>query len=243
MRIQFVDSILVQISRWSRFETLTRSGINNVIKLSRACVSGNYNPRSANLFLYPISIDPPSYYRGDCPVVEKNDISKFWIFSPLQVFRKYDGATYCKFLPPTCLHQSKTVTERANITEARLIVSNNRWRRPASKKAKVPGVISPVLSARTKAWELISRRVYAESPRGRSIWRDRIIASPPGPPCSPFPLSLSLSAPTVRRGPKCCRLDGQTNGRAKRLAANRHRGCRPQPSLSPQIVLMTREHG
>lgn len=44
-------------------------------------------------------------------------------------------------------------------------------------------------------------------------------------------LSLSLSAPTVRRGPKCCRLDGQTNGRAKRLAANRHRGCRPQPSL------------
>lgn len=127
-----------------------------------------------------------------CPVVENNDISKFWIISPLQVFRKYDGATYCKFLPPTCLHQSKTVTERANITEARLIVSNNRWRRPASKKAKVPGVISPVLSARTKAWELISRRVYAESPRGRSIWRDRIIASPPGPPCSPFSLSLSL---------------------------------------------------
>lgn len=192
MRIQFVDSILVQISRWSRFETLTRSGINNVIKLSRACVSGNYNPRSANLFLYPISIDPPSYYRGDCPVVENNDISKFWIISPLQVFRKYDGATYCKFLPPTCLHQSKTVTERANITEARLIVSNDRWRRPASKKAKVPGVISPVLSARTKAWELISRRVYAESPRGRSIWRDRIIASPPGPPCSPFSLSLSV---------------------------------------------------
>lgn len=61
------------------------------------------------------------------------------------------------------------------------------------------------------------------------------------PSLFPF-LSLSLS-PTVRRGPKCCRLDGQTNGRAKRLAANRRRGCRPQPSLPFQIVLMTREHG
>lgn len=46
------------------------------------------------------------------------------------------------------------------------------------------------LSARTKAWELISRHVYGESPRGRSIWREHIIASPPGPP---FRFSLFLS--------------------------------------------------
>lgn len=31
------------------------------------------------------------------------------------------------------------------------------WRRA---KAKVPGVISAIVSVRTKAWELISRRVY-----------------------------------------------------------------------------------
>jgi len=31
------------------------------------------------------------------------------------------------------------------------------WRRA---KAKVPGAISAIVSVRTKAWELISRRVY-----------------------------------------------------------------------------------
>ena len=110
-----------------------------------------------------------------------------------------------------------------------------------------------MLSARTKAWELISRRVYGESPRGRSIWRDRIIASPPGPPCllsfSPrfSALSLFLLVP-VRRGPKCCWLDGQTNGRTKRLAANRQglAGRNPLSTLSLPLsfsaaTFMTRE--
>lgn len=35
------------------------------------------------------------------------------------------------------------------------------WRRA---KVKVPGVISAIVSVRTKAWELISRRVYGWAP-------------------------------------------------------------------------------
>lgn len=35
------------------------------------------------------------------------------------------------------------------------------WRRA---RAKVPGVISAIVSVRTKAWELISRRVYGRAP-------------------------------------------------------------------------------
>lgn len=105
------------------------------------------------------------------------------------------------------------------------------WRRA---KAKVsPGVISAIVSVRTKAWELISRRVYELSPlegaaygtitsshQRRTTWPSLL------PPASVFRLYL-------RRVEAC--LDGQTNGQTKRpLRANRQ-GL--PPSVTPPTHL------
>lgn len=102
------------------------------------------------------------------------------------------------------------------------------WFLAPRAKAKVPRVISAIVSVRTKAWELISRRVYmVEPPRGRSIWRDHIIASAAHHLALPFTSVFRLY---LRRVETC--LDGQTNGQTKRLQANRQ-GLAGRASATP----------
>lgn len=101
------------------------------------------------------------------------------------------------------------------------------WRRA---KAKVPGVISAIASVRTKAWELISRRVY--------IWLSPLEGAAYGAITSShqrrttwpslLPPPLCLSRLRIYGRVETC-LDGQTNGQTKRLLRANRRGL-PRPS-------------